>query len=279
MPYKNIVFIKLHKRLFNDHRWYMMSEAAQLNYIRLILFAAETYNKIPKNIEAIKLAFKTTQDTKTILETIEEIKRHFPKLKESKHFYYFEEFDEKTNYIADVEVPRKSCGLPKEAVEEEEEEEEEKEKRGNSRFEELWERYPNRQGKKAALRHFNATVKNKKDWNNIQTALRNYLASKNVSRGFMKNGSTWFNEWRDWIDPTGTMMGGAVPDFRPKKIRTCEYCGQDVPENEYYTKHWVEGGCPKFKLAPVEIVHETVEGMKKLAEQFHVKPQKEERKR
>lgn len=128
MSYKNIVYAKLEKRLFNDHRWYMMSEPAQLNYIRFILFAQETYNKIPKNLEAIKKAFKTDQDLMIIESTIKEIKINFPKFKENKHFYYFDGFDEKTNYIPTKETPRKSSGCPQDGVEEEEEEEKEKDK-------------------------------------------------------------------------------------------------------------------------------------------------------
>ena len=75
-----------------------MSEDSQLNYIRFILLAAETYNKIPKNITAIKKAFKTDQSINKIKSTIDEIKLNFPKFKENRHHYYFEEFDEKTNY-------------------------------------------------------------------------------------------------------------------------------------------------------------------------------------
>jgi len=128
MSYKNIVFAKLEKRLFNDHRWYMMNETSQLNYIRFILFAQETYNRIPKNLEAIKKAFKTDQDLKIIEESIKEIKRNFPKFKENKYCYYFDEFDEKTNYIKDKEKLRKSPGCPRDGVYKEEEKEEYKDK-------------------------------------------------------------------------------------------------------------------------------------------------------
>jgi hypothetical protein len=128
MSYKNIVFAKLEKRLFNDPRWYMMSESAQLNYIRFILFAAETYNKIPKNLTALRKGFKTDQDEKTIEKTIKEIKASFKKFKENKHYYYFEQFEEKTNYIPHKEKLGKSQGNTKEGTEEEEEEEEDKEK-------------------------------------------------------------------------------------------------------------------------------------------------------
>jgi len=65
----------------------------------------------------------------------------------------------------------------------------------------LWDKYPNQDGKIAAERHFKSTVKTDKDWEDIQTALGNYLKSEPVAKGFIKNGSTWFNNWRDWIVP------------------------------------------------------------------------------
>jgi len=40
------------------------------------------------------------------------------------------------------------------------------------------------------------------DWLDIQRALGNYLRSETVKKGFIKNGSTWFNNWQDWINYT-----------------------------------------------------------------------------
>lgn len=125
MPYKNIVFAKLEKRLLSDHRWYMMSENAQLNYIKLILVAAETYNKIPRDYEAIRRAFKTEQSLEMVKQSIDEIRRNFPKFKQNKAYYFFDGFEEKTNYIPKREIPRKSLGLPKDGVDKEEDKEEE----------------------------------------------------------------------------------------------------------------------------------------------------------
>lgn len=67
-------------------------------------------------------------------------------------------------------------------------------------FDEVWKRYPNKDGKKASEKHFNTTVKTEEDYAAINKALDNYLNSDKVKKGFIKNGSTWFNNWQDWID-------------------------------------------------------------------------------
>ncbi len=66
-------------------------------------------------------------------------------------------------------------------------------------FEQIWALYPKPVGKKDALRHYNATVKTPQDVLDIKIALENYKESQEVQKGFIKNGSTWFNQWRDWF--------------------------------------------------------------------------------
>jgi len=134
MPYKNIVFVKLEKRLLNDPRFYCMSETSQLLLVKLFLTAAETYNKIPKDIGVLKRAFRTNLYEKSILKSLEEIKRNFPKFKENNDIYYFEGFEEKTNWIPERSGLGYSPGNPKETlgdskgiVEKEKEKEKEKE--------------------------------------------------------------------------------------------------------------------------------------------------------
>lgn len=68
----------------------------------------------------------------------------------------------------------------------------------NRNFEVIWSKYPKRDGKKQALAHFRASVKNLEGMERIERALTNYLASQRVRDGFIKNGSTWFNNWQDW---------------------------------------------------------------------------------
>lgn len=81
-------------------------------------------------------------------------------------------------------------------------------------FEILWERYPRKEGKKEAMRHFNASVKTEEDCQNIEKALDNYvlhLKSNGTDSQFIKMGSTWFNNWEDYInwkepdDPSNTI--------------------------------------------------------------------------
>lgn len=68
-------------------------------------------------------------------------------------------------------------------------------------FEKLWTAYPRKDGRKAAERHYFATVKNENDMEQIDIALGNYLdhiEKNDIKHQFIKTGSTWFNNWADW---------------------------------------------------------------------------------
>lgn len=67
-------------------------------------------------------------------------------------------------------------------------------------FELIWSKYPKPIGVKMARKHFNVSVKTEKDFEDIKIALLNYLGSWEVKQGYIQNGSTWFNNWRDWIN-------------------------------------------------------------------------------
>lgn len=68
------------------------------------------------------------------------------------------------------------------------------------RFDEIWAKYPKGIGKKAAWRHFRATVTTLEAWDNINKALCNYLSSERVRKKIIQDGSTWFNNWADWLN-------------------------------------------------------------------------------
>lgn len=76
-------------------------------------------------------------------------------------------------------------------------------------FNQIWEKYPLKSGRKEAYKYFKASVRNEYDWQNIQKALDNYLKhlANNTWGKQPQVGKTWFNNWHDWIDFTEPMTG------------------------------------------------------------------------
>lgn len=69
-------------------------------------------------------------------------------------------------------------------------------------FENFWSAMPPQMkvGKKAAFRYYKSSVKNETDYEQLGKALENYKQSQRFKSGHIQNGSTWFNNWRDWVD-------------------------------------------------------------------------------
>ena len=110
MPYKNIHWIKLEKRLLNDPRFFLMSERAQLYYVKILLLCAEYKNKISKNYPILKELLRTKCNEADLNVVLDEIKRNFPKVLCNKHFYYVKGFKQHHNWV----FPGSSLGVPKE---------------------------------------------------------------------------------------------------------------------------------------------------------------------
>lgn len=71
------------------------------------------------------------------------------------------------------------------------------------KFEEIWSRYPKKDGRKDALKHFKASVKSDEDFLLISKALEKYrkkLLEDSTPLKFTKSGSTWFNNWKDSLE-------------------------------------------------------------------------------
>ncbi len=115
MPYTNIHWIKLEKRLLNDHRFYLMNEESQLIFLKFLMLAAEMNNKIPKKTVIVKSVLRSNQTEEKIKECINEIKMNFPKFKEHKEFYYFKEWTGRLNQVYPKDIPRISKGYSKDA--------------------------------------------------------------------------------------------------------------------------------------------------------------------
>lgn len=108
-------------------------------------------------------------------------------------------------------------------------------------FDVIWNLYPRRIGKKAAVRYYKASVKTEQDYFNMLQALENYLKSDTVKKGFIQNGSTWFNNWKDWIDYTDIKRNEA-----PKSI--CALCKTIFGERETRYVHDDKKICGKCDM-------------------------------
>lgn len=91
-------------------------------------------------------------------------------------------------------------------------------------FEWFWKVYICKDGKKIAERHFGATVTKDQDALDISIALSKYLTHLSLDKNKFKNpkaGSTWFNNWRDWVhwvEPSGGTPGpGTSPTQQTTK--------------------------------------------------------------
>lgn len=86
-------------------------------------------------------------------------------------------------------------------------------------FESIWPKYPRREGKKSAEKHFNTSVKTLQDWLDIQNALENYLRkikTEGTLPTYILHGKTWFFNWRDYVNYNGIerTTTKALPTFK-----------------------------------------------------------------
>lgn len=70
-------------------------------------------------------------------------------------------------------------------------------------FEERWQKYPKKDGKKEARRHFLASIHDEATLALFDVALDNYISklrAEQTAPKFIKNGSTFFGNWQDYAE-------------------------------------------------------------------------------
>jgi len=120
MAYRNILWIKLEKRLLNDYRFYTMSANSQLFYVKLLLLSAHTTNKIPKSTLILASLTRSALPLVEIDRCIKEIKLNFPKFRESANYYYFRGWQTKHNWVekgTPKQLPSNSQGIAQQSQE------------------------------------------------------------------------------------------------------------------------------------------------------------------
>jgi len=83
-------------------------------------------------------------------------------------------------------------------------------------FDGLWERYPNKKGKRDALRHYVAARKKGVSLKTVSDGLDAYLAyirAEGTDEKYVKHGSAWFNQhaWEDDYSNPGKKSGSVLP--------------------------------------------------------------------
>jgi len=128
-------------------------------------------------------------------------------------------------------------------------------------FNKIWLKYPNKDGKKEALNHFVASINSKDDWEKIKIALPNYLHSDRVKNGYIKNGSTWFNNWKDWVDFKGVKnFIEPLPEPKPENPEEkAKREKQKKEESEARYQEMIEG----FRKQPLQQLKNAVAMVRK----------------
>lgn len=196
-------WIKLYRDLLDDKEWHRISGDAKGVLISLWLLASESGNGEVPDIDTISFRLRMPeQKIKTLITSLSHWLDH-----------------DDINSIS----MRRQVDSPETETETETEKTVERKKFD---FEFVWKAYPNKDGRKEAERHFHATVKTEADWIEINRALENYVKHlRNETWKKPKNGSTWFNNWRDWVnwkDPNKAITSPSVSQkvqLDPEEIR------------------------------------------------------------
>jgi len=100
-------------------------------------------------------------------------------------------------------------------------------------FDLIWAKYPRKLGKKEAFRHFRASVKTEDDVTLIHSALDKFVAQMEKERRTpdkIPYGSTWLNNWHDWLEYEDLKTPDEVRKQRERiergKLYECTQCGK-----------------------------------------------------
>jgi len=197
---RNPPWIKLHRSILDQHDINMISDCSFRVLIGLWILASESKGQDGTLPPIPEIAFRLRLTEKKINDCLKEL----------------------TSFVVQHDInmisERYQDGPP-EAETEAYKQETEKEERHNIEldFEKIWDKYPHKVGKKASIRHYNASVATLEDYASIGVALEKYKAYVQMRRNNgqsnlqWQNASTWFNNWRDWIDyvpPADTKPAG-----------------------------------------------------------------------
>ena len=99
-------------------------------------------------------------------------------------------------------------------------------------FDYLWSLYPRKIGKKVSVRHMTSSIKTAVDVEDCARAIQNYLNSRSYQNGFVQYGSTFFNNWTDWVTDPDPGEDPKLKELKElvdaEKDKTNKACGKAV---------------------------------------------------
>ena len=115
MPYTKIHWIKLEIRLLNDPRFFLISEKAQLLYLKLLLGLGQSGGKVSLNWSILGQVLRLNWKEDEFKVAFAEIKSNFPKVIINNGFIAIKDFKNKHNFLSNTELQGNSHGTPKDA--------------------------------------------------------------------------------------------------------------------------------------------------------------------
>jgi len=116
MPYRTLHWVKLELRLLDDHRFFLMTEKAQLTFLKLLILCGKCQNKVPKMPSALRTLLRVSYTDQELLGVMDEIKKNFPKVLENNGFYKIKDFSEKVHWVAPKDYSGSSQGVAGELI-------------------------------------------------------------------------------------------------------------------------------------------------------------------
>lgn len=118
--------------------------------------------------------------------------------------------------------------------------EKDKKKKAEAEFEQLWELYPRKNGKKDAKRHYLAAVADGTTFEDVKNgieAYKNYIKKTGTDPQFIKMGSSFFcqRSWADdWSVKNTEQRGNSPPGYKPFEKQDYEredYQASEMPDD------------------------------------------------
>jgi hypothetical protein len=191
-------WIKLYRDLWRDPRFFVLNERERYYLISFFVLASQNDNRLPADQTWLRHELATSQPVP------------------------LEKFIQAGWLVTSNSASKTLASRKQNAIAETETETDKREKPPfppSGAFEERWKLFPNPRGRKAAEKHFGASVRTVSDLSNLDEAMRNYVFTVNHENNQRRehgqslrrwqNGSTWFNQWKDWIPVIGNGNGQA----------------------------------------------------------------------